>query len=369
MPKRKTIQIVVTNFCGLGCSYCFEAARQTEEMMSKETAKKILDYELNLEDDYPEVVIDCFGGEPTRNWELIEWMYDYVSSRNWKKKWIFFMTTNGTLVHGKIKEWLWEHRDHFWVALSIDGTPQMHNRTRNKSFEKIEVPFFGKAWPEQPVKMTIAPSNLGNLAEGIIYLVEQYGFKVMATLAQGIEWDVKKQTPILKEQLELLTRYYIEHPKLELPRFLQFSLSKFLLSYEKEERWCGCGEGHVSYYVNGKEYPCQCFGPLAGAAKNEIFRTHDFKVTPINTNSECYKCRMKNVCPTCYGLNYLIRGEMSERDTSLCIFQQECLRASAIIQGQRIVNRKEKELSYDDICILKAVLLLDEIKGNLKYAG
>lgn len=63
----------------------------------------------------------------------------------WKKQfpeyYHFSVTTNGTLIHGEIKRWLYENRDKITLKLSLDGNRKSHNINRSNSFDKIDLDF------------------------------------------------------------------------------------------------------------------------------------------------------------------------------------------------------------------------------------
>lgn len=60
---KKQITLVITEQCNLDCAYCYEN-RKSFKKMDFGTAKKIIDKELTDEENYEEITIDLFGGEP-----------------------------------------------------------------------------------------------------------------------------------------------------------------------------------------------------------------------------------------------------------------------------------------------------------------
>ncbi|MGP1603567.1 MAG: hypothetical protein ACTTGZ_03945 [Treponema sp.] len=71
--------------------------------MSFETAKKCIDWIfVNIPKDMEGVEISFIGGEPLVEFELIKQIYDYVNSINFKEPYIFYATTNGTLLDEKM---------------------------------------------------------------------------------------------------------------------------------------------------------------------------------------------------------------------------------------------------------------------------
>ena len=45
---------------------------------------------------------------------------------------MFLITTNGTLIHGEIANWLSKNKERVRIKLSLDGDKQTHDRNRVK---------------------------------------------------------------------------------------------------------------------------------------------------------------------------------------------------------------------------------------------
>ena len=126
----KTLMLILTENCNLNCVYCYEHNKTIKDM-SFETAKNIIDQEFVDIEEYEHGEIELFGGEPFLNFSLIKNIYDYTMEKYGENNDIVFATTtNGTLVHGEIQEWLYKRRNNFIVTLSLDGTPEMQNANR-----------------------------------------------------------------------------------------------------------------------------------------------------------------------------------------------------------------------------------------------
>ena len=143
-------------------------------------------FERAIRDNIEYVEILFHGGEPFLAFERIKEICDWIWTQEWPVKYICYATTNGTLIHGEIRNWLLENKDRFILGLSLDGTPEMHNRNRSDSYSKIDIDLFRNTWPEQGVKMTPSPGTLSSLADGVIY-VHELGFKKNnCTFASGV---------------------------------------------------------------------------------------------------------------------------------------------------------------------------------------
>ena len=139
--KIKTVTLTLTQACNLSCTYCYEH-HKSNRRMSVETAKSIVDYELKNFADFEGIEFDLFGGEPFLAFDLVREITDYICSKKGDIPCTVFATTNGTLVHGEVQDWLREHVGCFICGLSLDGTRDMHNVNRSNSYDDIDLDFF-----------------------------------------------------------------------------------------------------------------------------------------------------------------------------------------------------------------------------------
>lgn len=366
--KKKTIMLTLTEFCNLECTYCYEKNKSLKTMDFK-TAIAILDKELSMDDGYDECEIQFFGGEPFVEFELLKNICEYIWRRKWKKKYICFATTNGTLVHGEIQEWLKKNSDRFACGLSLDGIKKAHDINRCGSFDMIDIDFFRNTWPEQYVKMTISPESLPFLYESAVYLHE-LGFTFDNNLAYGVNWNSSELFEIMEEQLKKLADYYISHPKAKPCRLLGLNIEN-INNTEHIDRWCGAGKGLKSYDVEGTLYPCQMFTPLS-MEKEKSEKSFELDFSSEKTEDpRCTTCKIYNVCPTCYGHNYSATGDIAKRDEVLCNYTKLCILATSYLWANRILNYSYKELEITELryaqlskAIIKIQEYFDEMDDN-----
>lgn len=343
IPTRKDVTLTITEACNLNCTYCYEEHKSKREM-TFETAKRILDYELTVDDGKSQVTIDFFGGEPFMNFELIQEICDYVWSRDWPKQYIFFATTNGTLIHGEIEKWITKNKDRFWLGLSIDGNEYMQNINRCNSFSQIDLDYFLREWPEQAVKMTISRETLPHLAEGCIFLHEK-GFKVTCNLAYGLDWSDADSQRILSEQLMKLIDYYVEHPTIPPCSMLDRRIDGFIEKRSEFHKWCGAGTNMRVYSVSGDYYPCQFFMPLSiGDEKAKRSYNIDFENDDDLRDRMCDGCILIPICPTCYGSNYARTGSVSKKDENECKMNKLTILANSYFRYRLLSRYTDEEL-------------------------
>jgi radical SAM protein with 4Fe4S-binding SPASM domain len=306
--------------------------------MPKDLAFQII--ENTLQNSGAAVEIDFHGGEPFLKFDLMRETAEYF----WKKynpenKYVFFASTNGTLLTEDIKKWLFDHKERFWCGLSFDGTKTMQNKNRSNSADAIDLDFFARAWPEQGIKMTISRETLPDIAEGVIFLHKK-GFKVNTNLAYGLDWSDDGCIKIFSEQLEKLMDFYLENPDITPSSILSLNVEWFTRDDKVQpHRFCGAGRQMKCFDTSGKEYPCHFFmdinwsgnKPETFDADMKILRSEDCLLDP-----SCKNCEIKLVCPTCYGYNFVASGDPAKRDKNLCVLTKIQAAACAIFALRRI---------------------------------
>lgn len=307
-PGTKIVILTLTNSCNLACTYCYEHNKEVQTM-SLDTALRIVEHEMTVDDGSDFVCLYYFGGEPFLQFDTIKQIHSYMHSHTWKKGWFGFSTTNGTLVHGEIQDWLRENASSMEVYVSLDGNREMHNRNRSNSYDKIDVDFFRDEYPF--AKMTVTEATLPGLADGIIALHER-GFEVSANLGYGIPWT-EESPEILAVQLERLMEYYLEHPHIKPATVLNLAIMDMNPGSRTPKRFCGVGPYMKSYDVDGQAYPCHAFAPLClGKELSEKAKKLDFSC-PLkleDLDEKCRNCPVVGVCPTCYGINLGASGNV-----------------------------------------------------------
>lgn len=316
--KSKSVIMVLTHSCNLNCVYCYEHHKDGRSM-DLATAKGIIDKEM-ASDDGRRLEIEFFGGEPLLEFDKIVEIHDYLSSNEWPKQWITTMTTNGTLAHGAIKDWLRQHQDTVRVALSADGTPRMHDKNRCGSYGQIDFDFFAKT--TSVAKMTVSALTLPSLSQGIIHLHE-LGFEtVRANLAFGIDWSDSENVGTFASELQKLADYYVANPQLRPSDILNLPIESIdPRAREYTSRHCGAGVELVAYEIDGTAYPCHTFAPVSAGedvARKARRLVFEDLVSIEALDEKCRGCLVANVCPNCYGINFSTTGNMYSKDDGYC---------------------------------------------------
>lgn len=323
--KRCTCCLYMTESCNLNCIYCYEHIKG-KAIMPLDIAQKaiISTFEQAVAKNIEYVEILFHGGEPFMAFQQIKAICEWLWSEERPAKYICYATTNGTLIHGEIKKWLLENKERFVVGLSLDGTPDMHNRNRSNSYSKIDVNFFLENWPEQGVKMTPSPGTLTSLAKGVIH-IHELGFKRNnCSFASGIAWDKDELNQsinyrkILQEQLLELAVYYMENPTVLPVDMLNIKFLAVAAGINSMvDKLCGAGTIMHCYSPDGQCFPCHLFYEANKERKIDP-SSFDLSSPQLLSDKRCKGCILETICPTCYGGNYITYGDITHRDPYTC---------------------------------------------------
>ncbi|NDV59105.1 radical SAM protein [Bacteroides sp. 519] len=362
----RNVYITTNVSCNLDCIYCYEDKTSKETFDVEKTKKRLA--KLLSEKTEKHTVINLHGGEPflvfSKIKELCEWLWE----ENFPEKFLVFATSNGTLIHGEIKEWLMKNRHKFIVGLSLDGTREMQNTNRSNSFDLIDIDFFVETWSKQGVKMTISPQTIEKLAEGIIFLHSKNIQDIRANLAYMVDWSNPKYVEIFQRELQKLAVFYKANPHLPKSSIFNVNFASLTDKENKNKKWCGAGTEMVAHDIDGRGYPCHLFfESVCGKEKSEKINNVNFADPKEFISDECADCLMLAVCPTCYGSNYIERGNIGSRDMSLCKMNKIRIYEIAKYEYDKIVNNKTDVGNLSDEEKYKRIRTLDGIEILLPY--
>ncbi len=338
MGNRKNVMITVTEKCNLKCVYCFEK-NKNHKSMDINTAISIINNEMNEENEYEEILFDFMGGEPFVEFQLIRQICEYTWSKKWEKKYLFFASTNGTLIHDEIQYWLKQHKDKFVCGISLDGLPRIHNNNRTNSYDLIDINFFLSTWPEQGAKMTIYPSGLPFLFDSIVYL-HDLGFRITSNLAYGPDWSSEDDKKYYASALNKLIDYYVQNYMIEPTTIVNMDINTTAYPKEKIRKWCGMGDQMIAYDIYGKKFPCHFFQDMSSSMFNydELIQIN-YNEIQETLNEKCSNCILRNCCPTCYGYNHSISGEFGKKDERMCEYKRMSALATSTLRYRRIKKK------------------------------
>jgi len=334
--------------------------------MSFEVSKTVIkDIFESAPKDCDIIKIGFIGGEPLLEFDLIKNIYDYTHVNIiTQKKFIFFATTNGTVITEEMKLWFEKHKESFLLGLSLDGMKRSHDYNRSNSFDKIDINFFRKTWPNQGVKMTISDYSLQYLAENIIYL-HSLGFNIKGVnLFEGKhEWDNLDYIKQLVSQLKELVEFYLFNESTLPNQMFNKDLSSCELAIEdKPQKWCGIGETARFYDINGNKYPCTYMSPMTfSKAEVEATKNINYYDNTLFVDRNCFNnCYIYPICSTCAAANYQSNKTFYERNKSRCRIQKLIVLFVADLQAKKIMYKKTNMSEEQLYFTIKAIKRIKE---------
>lgn len=319
--RTKTLMFLITYKCNLRCRYCYEPKVASNHIDTTKLRHLILSQIESLSDFYDSFEIHFMGGEPLLEFPLIKDISEWLWSQSLPKTLTtIYAPTNGTLLTDEIRSWASSNKDRFCLGLSFDGDDSMQNANRSKSASKVDLKYFSGTWPGQSVKMTVSPSTINSLADGVKYLHANGFISVVTDLAMGkkIGWEAH-HLKTLSTQLDELSKFYVlGRPDCHMS-MLDIDIFGLERPQDNVHKSCSCGEDLSCIDLNGEEYACHLFSPIAqpiGKAKKS--QNIKFDNYPSLQNKVCQKCMLNCLCNHCYGMNYICTGDVTEVDPFHC---------------------------------------------------
>ena len=359
MDGQRRCGMILTKKCQLRCSYCYEKGKNASSM-DFETAKAIVQNELENDASVKSVHIDLFGGEPFLAFDVMKKLVEYLKSDSFSKDFYITTITNGVAVHGEIQEWLLENKGVIECPLSLDGTREMQERNRPGSFDKIDLDFFSKEFPGTRAKMTVSPNTLPDLAEGTVFL-HGLKFSPQSGLAYGIKWPENSSEILIRELCKLIS-FYLDNSDIEESLMLKMPYKDICF----RQRFCDAGNNMVMYDVDGIRWPCHMFLPMSiGEEKSREMKKLDFSTNgreDVYCDDECRKCGIRRACVVCRGMNYNEIGTLMGKNADICTLTRIIYKAKAYLAAEKWGRGLYTDLDPEnEKLLLEAIQLCTEI--------
>lgn len=352
----EAVGLLMTYRCNLNCRYCYVHTKRNKDM-SLDMAKSIL--EPFLMKRAGRLDITFMGGETLLAIDVIRPLVEWVERGNWNRTYRFFGSTNGTLLNPCLKKWLNKYSSVLTLGLSYDGLPTA--QSQNRGNDNIDLDFFVQTWPVQPIQMTINADTVGQMADGVIYLLEKGALVHPNVAYEAKEWSEDDITEYAI-QLDKLINYY--NNNLDKPLISQFihNLSEYVDNIENPKELkevCGAGNGFQVFDTDGESYPCHILSPLVLSGE-KLQRVKDGLIcqSDVDSNIDCQSCPYTTTCPTCIACNFLYRDGLQNRDKTHCQIMKLEVKAFIKKEVQRL-NAKE-EITPEDATVIDAIKQLLE---------
>jgi len=213
-PPLRTLALVLTAGCNLGCTYCFQDDKKPRNM-NGEILRASLDFAL----DAPGADVDLvfFGGEPLLAFPRIREAVDHVNRRGVAKRVRYSIITNGTLMKGPVLEFLVAHD--FDVQISFDGVPAAQALRGEGTFAVLDrlLQALREDHPKflrerVSVGITLLPRTVPLLADSIAYFLDRDvpGILVSPTFTDASDWRLEDRSG-LEIQFARIYRLCLDH--------------------------------------------------------------------------------------------------------------------------------------------------------------
>lgn len=358
----EAVGLLTTYRCNLNCKYCYIHTKRSKDM-TLGTAKSILEPFLLKSSGLLDITF--MGGETLLAIDVIKPLVEWVKQGKWNRKYRFFGSTNGTMLTNDLTSWLKEHSDVLTLGLSYDGLPSAQDNNRGNI--DIDIDFFIKTWPQQPIQMTINTDTVNQMADGVISLLEKGAIVHPNVAYEDKEWTEDKIAEYGK-QLNKLIYYYNLHEDTPFISQFRHDLNEYadnIDNHKTQMKICGAGNGFQVFDTDGQSYPCHILSPLIlEGDKLQQIRDGLISQTKDFSDVNCATCPYTTSCPTCIACNFLYRNKLQKRDKTHCeVMKTE---VKAFIKKEALRLTEKEQLTPEDATEIDAIKKLIDYEKSSK---
>lgn len=346
------IFLMVAQACNLRCKYCYAdhgKYNKREGLLSKDKAIDIINFLIkNFRLEY----IQFFGGEPSLNLNIVEYIIDYIKSleKNGIIDYIpfFSMVTNLYDNIDKLTDIVKKHN--IALTVSVDGDDYLHNSLRKDKFNCNTFNIIKNNYdklldndiiPSIEVTYTGLHQNYMDLDELYEYFIDNFKFKkifitsvVNCGIEKNLQLDFKefyKEKKIM--MLKLMDRMCTDNPIYSSE--IVNNIKKILTNYNRNFYLCRNAPGSKQFTIDidGDFYPCYCLsesndlkiGNIETIRKIDIMKSKE-KYDNLNKNNRsCNGCSVKGLCSVCLADDYYSNDKLNFGDinSNNCEFRKD----------------------------------------------
>ncbi|MBQ7682649.1 MAG: thioether cross-link-forming SCIFF peptide maturase, partial [Oscillibacter sp.] len=316
----KALCLHVAHTCNLNCAYCFASQGRyhgERALMSFEVGRQALDFLIEHSGTRRNLEVDFFGGEPLMNWDVVKRLVEYARSveQSRGKRFRFTLTTNGLLIDDDVIDFA--NREMSNVVLSLDGRPEIHDRTRvdysgRGSYDRI-VPKFQKLVKARGGKNyymrgTFTHAN-PDFTKDLFHMADLGFTELSMEPVVCAPDDPAALTPedleIVKQQYELLAVEMLRRERDGRPLTFYHYMLDLTGGPCVYKRISGCGSGteYMAVTPSGDLYPCHQFVGEAAFKLGDVWRgvtesgvREEFRACNAYARPECADCWARLYC-------------------------------------------------------------------------
>lgn len=302
-------QVVVTESCNLGCTYCYMGNKNT--VMTPDTFDKHYEMLPQMMEEYGETdyVLAFFGGEPLVNFKLMKYILE--KTKDDPRCVGRVMMSNGTMLTDDQKMDLINEYS-VSISLSFDGLWNRYQRpfaNGESTFEHYVK--YKDLYNQGSCKVMVAPESLDTLVENFQWFVEDFGIPTPDfTIVRDDVWtdeDVALFSEKSRGLADKIIEYHEDGKSVMAGFYLLYMLDTIYGKiYGKRQFGCFAGNKGAGFMPDGEVYSCARFGsekeiPLANSLDGEINRKNlDAMNSDLVKNpayfKKCQTCMLKQFC-------------------------------------------------------------------------
>lgn len=346
------LSIPTVHSCNMRCSYCFAEAGEKyqgkERRMQKDVLDKTLFFFLNRYKNISKYRIDFVsGGEPTINFEVIQYVNEKLKEIC-NKDYMIWFATNGLAISESILEYLQKNNIQF--GISMDGIKNEHDKFRKDcegkgTYDRVvaniskikENRNYSSSMRDIWILTTITAET--NSLVDIIKTYKALGIKraqiKIARVNQGNILGLNDDN--VEKFLDLYTEF-VSYLKKEIDKGDLTALNiimnrndllgRILMSLILREPCitrCMAGRDKISITADGSVYPCESFIGVGKFKLGDIYKginvLNPFENINVYSQNKCSICWARYICGGgCYYRNYLETNMINKGSNAYCSF-------------------------------------------------
>lgn len=359
-PKRMnkwSFWMHITNDCNLRCPYCY--VEKNRETMNFNTMKEAIDkiHKSAIDNNISIIHIKFAGGEPLMRFDFIKSTIDYIEKicSNSSVAFEYSLITNGVLLSEQILLFLREHN--FSIGVSVDGTEEIHNKTRidnsGKGTYSLTMQGIEKAisFGLKPfILITITENNIDSLLDLTKLMVErEYSFRF------SLVRDVHGYNKLAVDKDNTINRllqciHYMQGKIKDKDFYFQFGDTNFTV-----KRKTGCDAGVSFFSINEQGFIGLCGMDLVNNSLritdcNDIINNirDVFSTELANTlSTECTSCVWSSACANgCKFHNNILFGNLNAQSIYCSLYKEvlpEVIKLKALQLYKPFIFRQKGE--------------------------
>jgi len=361
-PDTITIELMVTNKCNLGCSYCLEQ-HNTSEDWTLEKIKKVYDIALEMgrtsNKDF--VRFQFFGGEPLLHKNmLVDFITTYKEELEANSDLMkLSIITNGLLLtEGFLGLWFSDPTRMINISLDTLDVEHDHREIKQNQLDKLldtiekHIPKEAKDQKRVGIRCTVSRETCFG-TDAFIEKMYAIGIKTIvihplifssANMAEAIEWTDEEWNYLY----ETMTKHIIDKPDLEI-KFVEGISDKFgpdncftdknLFAVDAQGNFGGCylipnNKDLLGDYIMGN-----IFEDYVNTERYDSYN-QDFREKRASY-PECQECDLQDKCYTCPAMSLVLTGDawaptlMCKKMVSLAVLIEEMNKSVKFFMGLR----------------------------------